>query len=629
MCGICGIVSPNGGALADRVAAMSATLVHRGPDSFGEFSAGDVALAARRLSIIDLETGDQPIANEDGTLHVVQNGEIYNYRELRHELERAGHRFRTHGDTEVLVHLYEEHGDAFAQLLRGMFAVAIWDGARRRLVLARDRFGIKPLYYGAADGELSFASELRALPRGEIDLDALEAFLAFNSIPAPLTIFRDIRKVPAGHILSWEDGRIRLERFARPAPVPADEVREDDEAELVEELRSRVRDSVRAHLVSDVPVGVLLSGGVDSSFLAALAADESSEPLRTFSIGFEERSFDELAGARLVAERYGTQHRELVLRPDAALLLPALAEAFDEPFADSSALPTFLVSQLAANDVKVALSGEGGDELFGGYYTYAADLLADRVGGVARLARPLVERLPSSSRKASFDYKAKRFVRAAHLPPLERHHGWKEIFSPDARAELTGRRAVFDPVSLLRARYDQTEGADELARLQDVDLGVYLVDDLLVKTDRASMAHSLEARVPYLDTVVTNLALALPTRQKVRGLSKKVLLRKAAEPLLPSEIVQGRKRGFSIPAAAWLRGELEPFARETLSQNVLRRQGFFRPEVVVRFIDDHVAGREDRSRQLWGLLAFTLWYERHVEREPREPTSPEVLVEHT
>jgi asparagine synthase (glutamine-hydrolysing) len=629
MCGICGIVSPNGGALADRVAAMSATLVHRGPDSFGEFSAGDVALAARRLSIIDLETGDQPIANEDGTLHVVQNGEIYNYRELRHELERAGHRFRTHGDTEVLVHLYEEHGDAFAQLLRGMFAVAIWDGARRRLVLARDRFGIKPLYYGAADGELSFASELRALPRGEIDLDALEAFLAFNSIPAPLTIFRDIRKVPAGHILSWEDGRIRLERFARPAPVPADEVREDDEAELVEELRSRVRDSVRAHLVSDVPVGVLLSGGVDSSFLAALAADESSEPLRTFSIGFEERSFDELAGARLVAERYGTQHRELVLRPDAALLLPALAEAFDEPFADSSALPTFLVSQLAANDVKVALSGEGGDELFGGYYTYAADLLADRVGGVVRLARPLVERLPSSSRKASFDYKAKRFVRAAHLPPLERHHGWKEIFSPDARAELTGRRAVFDPVSLLRARYDQTEGADELARLQDVDLGVYLVDDLLVKTDRASMAHSLEARVPYLDTVVTNLALALPTRQKVRGLSKKVLLRKAAEPLLPSEIVQGRKRGFSIPAAAWLRGELEPFARETLSQNVLRRQGFFRPEVVVRFIDDHVAGREDRSRQLWGLLAFTLWYERHVEREPREPTSPEVLVEHT
>jgi asparagine synthase (glutamine-hydrolysing) len=604
---------------------MSGTLVHRGPDSFGEFSDGDVALAARRLSIIDLETGDQPIANEDGTVHVVQNGEIYNYRELRRELERAGHRFRTHGDTEVLLHLYEEHGDRFAERLRGMFAVAIWDVRRRRLVLARDRFGIKPLYYRAVDRELSFASELRALPRGEIDLDALEAFLAFNAIPAPLTIFREVRKLPAGHLLVWTDGEIELERFARPAPSA--EIRTDDEAELVEELRSRVRDSVRAHLVSDVPVGVLLSGGVDSAFLAALAAQETAEQLHTFSIGFEERSFDELAGARSVAERYGTNHHELVLRPDAALLLPALADAFDEPFADSSALPTYLVSQLAASDVKVALSGEGGDELFGGYYTYAADLLAARVGGLARLAAPLVERLPTSTAKASFDYRAKRFVRAAHLPPLERHHGWKEIFSPELRAELTGRQTAFDPVDLLRARYRETEGSDELSRLQDVDLGVYLVDDLLVKTDRASMAHSLEARVPYLDTVVTNLALALPTRHKIRGLSKKVLLRKAAAPLLPREIVHGKKRGFSIPAAAWLRGELEPFARETLNADVLRRQGFFDPGVVTRLLDDHVAGREDRSRQLWGLLAFTLWHERHVERAPQIAATPEVLVE--
>jgi asparagine synthase (glutamine-hydrolysing) len=625
MCGICGIASTNGSAVTDRVGAMSAQLVHRGPDSFGELSDGDIALAARRLSIIDLETGDQPIANEDGTLHVVQNGEIYNYRELRRELERTGHRFRTQGDTEVLLHLYEEHGDGFAERLRGMFAVAIWDGRRRRLVLARDRFGIKPLYYRSVERELAFASELRALPRGEIDLDALEAFLAFNSVPAPLTIFREIRKLSPGHLLVWEDGRVELKRFARPAPI--EELREDEEAELVEELRSRLRDSVRAHLVSDVPVGVLLSGGVDSAFLTALAAEESSEPVRTFSIGFEERSFDELADARLVAQRYGTQHRELVLRPDAASLLPALADAFDEPFADSSALPTYLVSQLAASDVKVALSGEGGDELFGGYYTYAADLIAARVGGLARFAGPLVERLPTSTSRASFDYKAKRFVRAAHLPPLERHHGWKEIFSPELRAEVTGRVSRFDPVDILRARYRETAGADELARLQDVDLGIYLVDDLLVKTDRASMAHSLEARVPYLDTVVTNLALALPTRHKIRGLSKKVLLRKAAAPLLPREIVHGKKRGFSIPAAAWLRGELEPFARETLSHATLNRQGYFRPEVVERLLDDHVAGREDRSRQLWGLLAFTLWHERHVERAPQEASKPEVLVE--
>ena len=269
--------------------------------------------------------------------------------------------------------------------------------------------------------------------------------------------------------------------------------------------------------------------------------------------------------------------------------------------------------------MKVALSGEGGDELFGGYYTYVADLLAARVGGLARLARPLVDLLPSSDAKASFDYKAKRFVRAAHLPPLERHHGWKEIFSADARAELTGRMNGFDPVDVLRRRYAETTGADELARLQDVDLGTYLVDDLLVKTDRASMAHSLEARVPYLDTAVTNLALALPTRLKVRGLDKKVLLRKAAEPLLPREIVHGKKRGFSIPAAAWLRGDLEPFARETLSPDTMRRQGFFDSAVVTRILDEHVSGREDLSRQLWGLLAFTLWHERHVERTPTAP----------
>jgi asparagine synthase (glutamine-hydrolysing) len=629
MCGICGIATARGAVDPDRLAAMSAKLVHRGPDSDGSFVEGGVGIACRRLSIIDLAGSDQPLANEDGTIQVVQNGEIYNYRELRRGLERNGHSFRSAGDTEVLAHLYEEHGTGFAAHLRGMFAIAIWDARRRRLVLARDRFGIKPLYYRDDGGEVVFASELRALPRGEIDPDALEAFLAFNSIPGPLTIFRETRKLPPGHFLLWDNGQVRLERFARPRPVQASEVREDDEAELVEELRARLRDSVRAHLVSDVPVGVLLSGGVDSSTLAALAADEVSEPLRTFSIGFEERSFDELRDVRLVVERYATRHRELVLRPDAALLLPALADAFDEPFADSSALPTYLVSKLAAEDVKVALSGEGADELFGGYYTYAADLLAARVGGAARFAAPLVERLPTSTSRASFDYRAKRFIRAAHLPPLERHHGWKEIFSADARAELLGRPSSCDPVELLRARFAETEGAELLARLQDVDIGTYLVDDLLVKTDRASMAHSLETRVPYLDTAVTNLAFALPTRHKVRGFRKKLLLRKAAAALLPRRIVNGRKRGFSIPAAAWLRGDLEPFARETLSAARLRSQGFFEPAAVTRLIDEHVAGRTDHSRQLWGLLAFTLWHERHVEREPgalREPRLQQLVA---
>ncbi len=617
MCGICGIASASGAPSVERLFAMNASLVHRGPDSGGEYAEGPVALAARRLSIIDLAGGDQPIVSEDGSYAVVQNGEIYNYPELRRELEGDGHTFRTNCDTEVHLHLYQRYGPEYVGRLRGMFAVAIWDAKARRLVLARDRYGIKPLYYRWSGGELEFASEVRALPRGEIDLDALEAFLAFNSIPAPYSIFRDTRKLPAGHLLVWtEDGGIDVTRYARPCPASSSELRGDDEAELVEELRARLRDSVRAHLLADVPVGVLLSGGVDSALLAALTAQETPEAVHTFTIGFEERSFDEREDARLVAERYGTNHHELLVQPDPRLLLPALAEAFDEPFADSSALPTYLVSQLAAEHVKVALSGEGGDELFGGYYTYAADLLADRVAPLARLARPLVERLPSSSSKASFDYKAKRFVRAAHLPPLERHHGWKEIFSPDLRAELRGSRGSFDPVDVYRARYAETEGADPLARLQDIDFGVYLVDDLLVKTDRASMAHSLEARVPFLDSAVTNFAFALPARHKVRGLAKKVLLRKAAAPLVPREIVHGRKRGFSIPAAAWLRGELEPFARQTLSPETLRSQGFFEPEPVARLLDEHVAGAQDWSRQLWGLLAFTLWYERHVEQEP-------------
>jgi asparagine synthase (glutamine-hydrolysing) len=626
MCGICGIALARGQIDPRRLETMRDTLAHRGPDAAGMVVDGSVGLAARRLAIIDLESGDQPIANEDGTIHVVQNGEIYNYRELRRELEAQGHLFRTHGDTEVLVHLYEQHGEAFADRLRGMFAVAIWDGRTRRLVLARDRFGIKPLYYRATPGELEFASELRALPRGEVDLDALEAFLAFNSIPGPLSIFRDVRKLQPGHVLVWHGGEARVERYARPEPASADAVRREPKEELAAELRERLADSVRAHLVSDVPVGVFLSGGVDSALLAALAAQETSEPLRTFSIGFAESSFDERADARLVAERYGTRHRELVLRPDAATLLPALADAFDEPFADSSALPTYLVSELAAEDVKVALSGEGGDELFGGYHTYVADLIAGRTAPLARLARPLVERLPVSTRRVSLEYRAKRFVRAAHLPPLERHHGWKEIFSADARAELTGRAHAWDPVDVLREPFSETAAAPLLARLQDVDERVYLVDDLLVKTDRASMAHSLEARVPYLDTIVVDFAHTLPTALKVRGTAKKVLLRKAAEPLLPQQIVRGRKRGFSIPAAAWLRGELEPFARDVLAESTLRRQGYLEPKAVQAVLDDHVAGRADLSRQLWGLLALTLWHERHVERTPGALRNGRVLA---
>jgi asparagine synthase (glutamine-hydrolysing) len=624
MCGICGIASSRGPIDPERLRRMSETLYHRGPDSEGRHIDGAVGIAARRLAIIDLTGGDQPISNEDGSVVVVQNGEIYNYRELMHELERAGHRFRTRCDTEVLVHGYEEWGARLWERLRGMFAVAVWDARERRLTLARDRFGIKPLAYRDVNGELSFSSELDALEHGDVDLDALEAFLTFNVVPAPLSIFEDIRKLRPGHTLMWQDGRVTIERFARTGPQ--EPRRDDDEAELLEECRARLRDSVRAHLIADVPVGVLLSGGVDSGALTALAAEESSEAVRTFSIGFEEASFNELDGARAVAERYGTIHRDLTLRPNAALLLPALADAFDEPFADSSALPTYLVAKLASEDVKVALSGEGGDELFGGYYTYVADLLAERFGPLAARMRPLAEMLPSSTRKASLDYRLKRFTRAASMPPLERHHVYKEIFNADRRAELTGRSSDYDPLVDYRARFAETEGHELLTRLQDVDFGLYLVDDLLTKTDRASMAWSLEARVPFMDTVVANFAFTLPVKHKVRGFSKKRLLRKAVESLLPHDVVHGKKRGFSIPAAAWLRGELEPFARETLSPETLRRQGFFDPAAVTRVIDEHVSGQEDLSRQLWGLLAFTLWHERHVEGVTRDVSLESVVA---
>jgi len=613
MCGICGIVDPEARPDREAVVRMRERLTHRGPDDEGLFERGPVALAARRLSIIDLERGHQPIAGDDGEVVAVQNGELYNHRELRAELERAGHRFATACDTEVLVHGFEQWGEGLLERLRGMFAVAIWDQRRRSLLLARDRFGIKPLYYRDAGGALSFASELKAMLEQPgfsraVDPRAVAAYLAFNSIPAPLTIFAEARKLPPGHLLRWRDGELETRRYARPAPPAAAATERGDAAGLREVLR----DSVRAHLVADVPVGVLLSGGVDSGGLTALAAAETDAPVKTFSIGFEEAGFDELDRARLVAERYGTEHHELVVRPDAVELLPKLVEAFDEPFGDSSALPTWLVSELAAGEVKVALSGEGGDELFGGYYTYVADLLAPRLGRLAALAAPLVERLPSSDARVGFDYKAKRFARGAHLPPLERHHAWKEIFGPEARSALLGDADPgWDPVDLYRERYAETAGAEPLARLQDLDLGIYLADDLLVKTDRLSMAHSLELRVPFLDPEVAAYAMALPTGQKVRGFAKKRLLREALAPLLPEQVVGGRKQGFSIPIAAWLRGPLQPFARETLAAATLERQGCLDPATVGALLDRHCAGREDLSRQIWGLMAFTLWFDRY------------------
>jgi asparagine synthase (glutamine-hydrolysing) len=635
MCGICGVYDFSGSAVPDPAVLerMNASLLHRGPDGGGVHMDGQVGLAARRLAIIDLAHGDQPMLAAEGAVCVVHNGEILNHRELRAELEAQGVRLRTHCDTEVLLHLYLRDGPRFVAQLRGMFAIGLWDRRRRLLMLARDQFGIKPLYYELRAGRLAFASELKGLLaqpdfRRDVDGHALHSFLAFNSIPAPLSIFKDAHKLSPGHVLTCTPDGVSIERFARPTPVAEPELRRESAGELARELRDRLADSVRAHLLADVPVGVLLSGGVDSSGLAALAAQQSDYQVATFSIGFEERSFDELELARQVARRYGTNHHELVVSPQVAELLPKLARAFDEPFADSSAVPTYLVSQLASEHVKVVLSGEGGDELFGGYETYAADQLALKLGPLAARLAPLVGRLPSSNARVSLEYRAKRFTRAAALEPLERHHGWKEIFSAQQREQLLAepwRDPGFDPLGVWRDRFAETPNAPLLARLQDVDLGIYLADDLLVKTDRMSMAHSLEARVPYLDPVVAELALALPTALKVRGLSKKRLLRSALRPLVPGRILSARKRGFSIPAAAWLRGELAPLARELLSPERTRSQGFLDPRAVTRLLDEHLDRRQDHSRQLWGLMCFSLWAE-EMQRRPGPPPSSEAVT---
>jgi asparagine synthase (glutamine-hydrolysing) len=599
--------------------AMNEAMAHRGPDSQGTLLEGPVALAMRRLSIIDLAGGDQPIGNEDGSVQVIQNGEIYNYRELAEDLRRDGHVFRTHCDTEVLVHLYEQHGLGFAERLRGMFGIAIWDAPRQRLVLARDRYGIKPLYYRVDGGRLSFASELKSLLRQpgfsrQVDLGALEAYLAFNFVPTPLTIFEAARKLPPGHLLIAEGGKVRTEAFATTRPVPAEQVRREGTAELAEELRERLRDSVRAHMVADVPVGVLLSGGVDSGTLTALASEVADEPLNTFTIAFEERDYSEAELARQVARRYGTRHHELTVEPDAADLLPKVIETFDEPFADNSALPTYLISELAAEHVKVVLSGEGGDELFGGYYAYVGDLWAPRVGRLATGLRSVIDHLPSGAGSRRLEDRLKRFARGAHLPQPDRHVAWSQVFSPQAREELLTRRRGrdFDPLRGHRERYAASAGAEPFSRAQDIDLGTYLVDDILVKTDRASMAHSLESRVPFLDPLISEFALALPGHQKVRFLAKKRLMRKAVAPLLPPEIIRGRKRGFALPVAGWFRSELLSFARDVLSPERMRAQGYLNPNAVSAVIDTHVSGREDLSRNIWGLICFSLWHDRYV-----------------
>jgi asparagine synthase (glutamine-hydrolysing) len=613
MCGICGLVAltPEATVHGDVLARMTRKLIHRGPDDVGSMLTSAVGIAVRRLSIIDLEGGHQPMANEAGDVFVVQNGEVYNFAALRSDLRSRGHHFRTECDTEVIVHLYEEKGPTFARDLRGMFAIAVWDQRLGRVVLTRDRFGIKPLLYTVADGVFAFSSEMKSLlevPRERlVSLEALHAYLAFTWTPGNSTMLEGVHRVPPGHIVTIMQGAVTIEKYGDVTDASQTVALDGmSEGELAQELRERMRDSVRAHLVSDVPVGVLLSGGVDSSLITALAA-EIAPRLKTFSIGFRDRSFNELDKARLVAQHFGTDHHELVVEPDLAILLPRLVETFDEPLGDSSLVPTFLVSELARRDVKVALAGEGGDELFGGYRSYVADSISRRWGPAMRYGRPLVERLPA--RHSRWIDRARRFSTGVGLPPLERHCAWQFAFSPAVVDSLLVADAASrtDPLVEQRRRYAAGAHLDWLTRLQDVDTATYLPNDLLMKSDLASMAHSLEIRVPFLDTRVSGFAYALAPHHKVRGLQKKRLLRRAARPLLPSGILNAPKQGFSIPAASWLHGELRSLVTDVLSPATVLRQGFFDPATVQRVLRAHFDRTENHASGLWGLMMFTLW----------------------
>jgi asparagine synthase (glutamine-hydrolysing) len=639
MCGICGIVERHGPIDQQALRRMTAAIRHRGPDDEGFYFASEegsvgVGLGFRRLSIIDLVTGNQPIPNEDGTVRVVFNGEIYNYRELRSGLESRGHRFATGSDTEVIVHLYEELGPRCVERLNGMFAIALWDARRNELVLARDRFGKKPLYYADLDGSLLFGSELKSLvehprcPRA-LDFGALSRYLALEYVPTPYSIFAGVRKLPGGHLLRWRDGRISLERFWDLELRP-DEAAHPDE-EYVEEFLELFRAAVRRRLVSDVPLGAFLSGGIDSSSVVAMMVEAvPAQAVKTFSIGFDERSFDESQHARRVAAHFGTDHHEEVFTAEVMLhTLPTVVDWLDEPFGDASILPTYLLSRFTREHVTVALGGDGSDELLAGYPTFPADRLA-RFYRVPRLLHdnvivPVADRLPVSTANFSFDFKLKRFLRAAAAREDERHPVWLGSFTPDDQAALL-TAAPGDPLAEQR-RVLAAAGGDRLAKLIYLYAKTYLQDDILVKVDRASMACSLEVRAPFLDVELVEFLSRVPSRLKLRRLETKHLLKRAMGDVLPPGIATRAKKGFGIPVAEWFKGELREALQDELSPDRIRRQGLFEPVEAQRLVSEHLSGRRDHRKALWTLFVFQLWHRRWLEgRQASSAPEPRVVT---
>jgi len=612
---------------------MTDRLTHRGPDSEGRFLRPYLALGIRRLKIIDLETGDQPLANESGSVTLVYNGEIYNFRELRQQLLERGHQFRTYSDGEVIAHLYEERGPDCLEDLNGMFAIALWDEPNRRLLLARDRAGEKPLYYWTNGHTLVFASEIKSLleypdvPR-QPDFEAWTQYFFHGYIPAPRSAFRGIRKLPAAHRLTVENGRVRIEPYWRLADhlcsPEGDAVDERREEEIVVELRRHIREAAISRLVSDVPLGVFLSGGVDSSTLVALMSELAPGQVNSFSVSFAEPSFSEESYSTLVARRFRTRHH--ILNASTRSLreaLDAMADHFDEPLADPAVLPTYLISRFARSEITVALSGEGSDELFGGYPTYIGARLADfylRLPRALRhgLVEPLGKRFKISPGAVPLGLFLRRFFAHAEESAAERHLTWFGMFAPEELDRLFapgwhGPRPQQDPRALFAVLDRVLPGArpeNPLAETLYLDFRTYLEDNLLVKVDRASMACSLEMRTPFLDHRLVEFAAGLPVSLKLRRFRLKYILKKAVEPWLPREIVRRQKRGFSVPIAGWMRGELAPLLDEELNPERLKRQGWFDPEFVATLLDQHRTGRADHRKALWTLLCFQLWQER-------------------
>ena len=583
---------------------MRGAIVHRGPDEGSTDAFGRCVLGHQRLKVIDLDTGYQPVSNEAGDVVAVFNGEAYNFRALRDEL--GGHEIRGTGDTPVLPHLYEESGSRFVERLHGMFALALWDASRERLVLARDRLGKKPLLWmRLPDGTLAFASELKALLRlpglpRDVDLAAVDAFLALQYVPADATALRGVRKVPPGHILVVEGESERLERYWTPAPAEAS----SSEDEWLERVRSSVGEAVRKRLVADVPLGALLSGGIDSSIVVALMAQASARPVRTFTVGFADARYDERRYARAVADRYGTVHHELAIEEDVASTLPRLAAAYDEPLGDEAAFPTFLIAEQARRHVTVALAGNNGNEAFAGYERYIAHGLAQRVPGpAARVGAAALWRVPAARREPRSPlFRAARFLDVAGSTPRERYGRLMEVFPLELRRKLWSDASRPRAVQLEPPRPD-------IAGLQLLDLRTYLPGDLLLKADIASMAHSLELRSPLLDHEVVELGLALPDRLKARGREGKVALRRAFAAELPPEVAERGKTGFGVPLGRWFREDLRELTRDVLSTD----RGWFRRDTVIGLLDEHESGRRDHGHRLWCLLMLELWVREHVE----------------